>query len=125
MQTRDEWLEESDGYKKEGYEKKGNYRKVAVLDENEGKYLVVKTTVGGKGAKPLLDEKKSKYKPNLYVYTSDDEGNPIRPGRKFIPNGQKKDLSERDVKLLTDVAFSGKSKRAFNNREKRRRLYDK
>ena len=122
LQTRDEWLEGSKGYTKPGYENKGNYRKVAILDEHNGKLLVAKTTKNGKGALPLDGQKNTKYKPNLYVDIKDDEGKPIKKGKKFIQNKRNKDLSPLAIKQMQDAAFSGDSERAKENRKKREEL---
>ena len=78
LQTRDEYLHNEGKYKKPGYENKGNYRKVAIVDSNrENQFAVVKLySESGKE----LPSGKSRYKP--FVETLDNEGNRIKEGKK-------------------------------------------
>lgn len=119
LQTRDEYFEGEGTYRKLGYEDKGNYRQATVVDSNrKGDLAIVKLTTSGKG-RNVLDRTKSKYRP--YVETLDDEGNPIRFGRKFIENSSRKDLSKRAVADIKKRAFR-KSHQAKENRDKVRTL---
>jgi len=89
LQTRDEYFEGAQNYRKEGYEKKGLYRTVVVVDSNRKDDLAVITlTTSNKGVE-VPGRKKSKYRP--FVETRDDEGNPIKTGKKFKENKPKKD----------------------------------
>lgn len=122
LQTRDEYFEGKKNYRKPGYEQKGNYRKVVVVDSNRKDDLaVVKLTTSGKG-KSIPGEKKSKYRP--YVETKDDTGKPIRIGSKFVENSPKKDLSFEAVSKIRDDVFQ-KSEGAPENRKKLQKLKNK
>ena len=94
LQTRDEFFEGQEKYRKPGYENKGLYRKVVVVDSNRADELaVVKLTTSKQGtALPDYQQGKSKYRP--FVATKDDENKPIKVGKKFLPNKQQKDVSQ-------------------------------
>ena len=81
---------------------------------------LVKTTKGSPRGIPLRDEKVSKYRP--YVQTKDDEGNPIRYNRKFIPNSEEKSMTMRDIVQIAIDCFTGDTPRAQNNRNKVRKM---
>ena len=119
VQTRDEYFEGNANYRKPGYENKGNYRKAVVVDSNQKDELaLVKLTTSGKG-RAVPGQKKSKYRP--FVETKDDEGKPIRLGKKFIPNEPKKDLSKHAVSEIKKRTFR-KSSKAAENRKKVREM---
>ena len=119
LQTRDEYFEGQGDYRKPGYENRGNYRRAVIVAEHEDMRAVVKLTTRPQG-RPLKDEKTSKYKP--FVETKDDEGKPIRSGKKFIPNKSKKALSMRDVTQIAIDCFSGEGEQAKRNRNKVREM---
>ena len=119
LQTRDEFFEEAGDYRKEGYETKGYYRKVAVVDSNKNNELaVIKLTTSRKGKK-VPGEKKSKYRP--FVETKDDEGNAIKIGKKFIENKGKNDLSPHAIAEMKKHSFN-ESRYALKNRKKVREM---
>jgi len=120
VQTRDEFFEGQEGYRKLGYESKGNYRKAVVVAQSGKKRALVKLTKGSPKGKPLTNEKVSKYRP--YVETKDDEGNAIAYGKKFRPNQRKKDLTMHDVTQIAIDCFQGNSKRVKENRNKVREM---
>ena len=123
LQTRDEYLEGAENYKKPGKEGAGNYRKLAIVDSNrKGELAVTKLTTSKKGTPlPNYKEGKSKYRP--YIETKDDEGNPIKIGRKFIENSPSKDLSTHDVNLIKKHAIKETSRSlSKENRKKLREL---
>ncbi len=120
VQTRDEYFEGQGDYRKPGYEKKGNYRKAVVVAQHGKDLALVKTTKGSPRGIPLRDEKVSKYRP--YVQTKDDEGNPIRYNRKFIPNSEEKSMTMRDIVQIAIDCFTGDTPRAQNNRNKVRKM---
>ena len=99
LQTRDEYLHGQGNYRKKGYEKKGNYRKVAVIDSNRRDELAVVKLYSTSGT--TLIETNSRYKP--FVETLDNENKRIRVGGKFIPNGQK--LSKQNVSIIKKDCF--------------------
>lgn len=106
LQTRDEFLASGKGYKKPGYENKGYYREIIVVDSNRFDELaIVKGSTHGKSIKGL---KKTKFKP--FVETLDNEGFPIKRGVKFIENKPKKDLSTYQVNHIKKEAFKNSSK---------------
>ena len=118
LQTRDEFFEGSSDYRKPGYENKGYYRKVVVVDSNRnGDLAVVKLTTSANGEK-VFGQKKSKYRP--FVETKDDEGNSIRIGKKFKENKSKNDLSPKAVAQIKKLIF----KNAGNAKENRRKVRD-
>ena len=120
LQTRDENFFGQSNYNKPGYESKGNYRKVVVIDSNDFDDLaVVKLTTSDKGIMLTYSNGKSKFKP--YVETLDDEGLPIRVGIKFRENSSKKDLSKADVTKIKKEVFTN-SKTGKSNRNKVRRI---
>lgn len=120
VQTRDEYFEGQSTYRKPGYEGKGNYRKAVVVAQHGKDLAVVKTTKGSPRGIPLQDEKVSKFKP--FVETKDDEGNPIRYGKKFIPNGCKKRFSTRDTLQIIVECFRTNESQRKRNRNKVRKM---
>ena len=112
LHTRDEYLFGAKDYRKPGYEKKGNYRKVGVVDSNKNDDLaVIKLTTKGKS----LPGEKSTYKP--FVETLDDDGKPIRIGSKFISRGAK--LSKEAVSIMKKDSFKDSNTRRTNRRKMR------
>ncbi len=100
LQTRDEFFFGDTKYRKPGYEGKGLYRIVVVIDSNRKDELaVVKLTTSKKGKNlPDYQKGKSNYRP--YVRTKDDENKPIKVGEKFVENRKKKDVSQKDVNTI-------------------------
>ncbi len=96
VQTRDEYIE--GGYPKPGYEDKGNYRRGVVIDSNELDELALVILISSKKGKPVSEGSKARYKP--YIETRDNEGLPIKTGKKFIENPPKKDISQASVKAI-------------------------
>ena len=120
LQTRDENFYGQSTYKKPGYEGKGNYRKVVVIDSNDLDDLaVVKLTTSEKGITLEYANGKSKFRP--YLLTLDDEGAPIRIGRKFYENPSSKDLSVSDVSRIKQEVFTN-LRTGKENRDKSRKM---
>ena len=117
LQTRDEFFEGQEKYRKPGYENKGLYRKVVVVDSNRADELaVVKLTTSKQGtALPDYQQGKSKYRP--FVATKDDENKPIKVRKKFLPNKQQEDVSQKDVNQIKKDSIKRK-----DNRNKLREL---
>ena len=114
MQTRDEFFEGAQGYTKPGYQNKGYYRKVVVVDSNRNDELaVVKSTTSANSS--TTSKHWFKYKP--FIETLDDTGNPIKIGKKFKRNSNKKRLSKKDVNNI-----KRKSVKFKKNRNKLRTL---
>ncbi len=120
VQTRDEYFEGQGDYRKPGYEKKGNYRKAVVVAQHGKDLALVKTTKGSPRGIPLRDEKVSKFKP--YVETKDDNGQPIRYGRKFVPNSRAKNFSIRDTLQIILECFTKNKRQKQKNRNKVREM---
>ena len=99
LQTRDEYIFGSKGYKKPGYQKKGNYRKVAVIDSNRRDDLAI-VKLYSKSGQPL-NGTASRYKP--FVEIMDDKGKRIRIGAKFLDKGQR--LSRENVAIIKKDCF--------------------
>ena len=117
LQTRDEFLEGQGKYRKPGYENKGLYRKVVVVDSNRADELaVVKLTTSNQGT-PLPDyqQGKSKYRP--FIETKDNDNKPIKIGKKFHSNKPTKDMSQKDVNQIKRDSVVRK-----DNRDKLRKL---
>lgn len=107
LNTRDEYLQRSNKYSKPGYENKGNYRKVAVIDSNRNDHLaIVKLRSNG----TALPDSKSCYKP--FVETLDDTNRPIRVGGKFIPTGKR--LSNYSVSAIKQDCFTSENVKQKN-----------
>lgn len=118
LQTRDEFFEGAGDYRKPGYENKGLYRKVIVIDSNRFDDLVV-VKGSTKGLK-IQGEKKTRFKP--IVETKDDKGNPIKVGIKFRENKPCKDLSKRQVNQIKKKAYKSASKQSKINKSKTREI---
>lgn len=119
IQTRDDYLESGENYQKPGYEQKGNYRGAIVVDSNKKNELVIVKLTTSKKGKRVPGNNKSKYRP--YVETKDEKGDPIKLGKKFIPNSPKKDLSKSAVSKIKQEVFR-KSGTAAENRKKVRKM---
>lgn len=111
LQTRDEYIFGSQNYKKPGYESKGNYRKVAVIDSNKRDDLAI-VKLYSKSGQPLKNTP-SRYKP--FVEIMDDTGKRIRIGAKFIDKGQR--LSKENVTTIKKDCFTNPSVK-YKNRKK-------
>ncbi|MBQ9713702.1 MAG: hypothetical protein IJV83_00075 [Clostridia bacterium] len=122
VQTRDEFFFGQKNYRKPGYEKKGNYRKAVVVDSNKKNELALVKLTTSEAGKSIPGSKKSKYRP--FVETKDNEGQPIKLGKKFIPNPPKSDLSMHAVSEIKKDAFRD-SKKAKKNRSKVRELKER
>ncbi|MBD5585522.1 MAG: hypothetical protein HDQ88_10600 [Clostridia bacterium] len=123
LQTRDEYLgEENKDYRKPGYEGKGLYRKITVVDSNrKNELIVIKLTTSDKGIQiETYKNGKSKFRP--YIIVEDDKGNPIKitPG-KFVENPQSADVPQAEISKIKKIAFK-KSKHASENRQKAREI---
>ena len=114
LQTRDEYFEGSSNYRKPGYENKGLYRSAVIVDSNRNDELalIILTTKG----ESIPGRTKSKFRP--FIETLDDEGNPIKFGKKFKENNPKKDLSLKAVGKIKKLTF----KEAGNAEENRRKV---
>jgi len=122
LQTRDEYIgEENKKYRKPGYGKKGNYRKVVVVDSNRNDEVVVVKLTTSENAEPLTGYKsgKSRFKP--FVETTDSNGQPIKIGRKFTENSQSADVPNSEVIKIKKCCFK-ESKNAKQNRKSVRKM---
>lgn len=107
LQTRDEFLQSGKGYRKPGYENKGYYRELIVVDSNrKNEIAVIKGSSKGKDIEGLT---KTKFKP--FIEIKDDEGKPIKIGKKFIENKSSKDLSKHQVNQIKIELFKKSSKK--------------
>ena len=122
LQTRDEYFYGAANYKKPGYQKKGKYRKVVVVDSNRDDELaVVKlTTSNAISAKPLptYQKGKSKYKP--YVETKNHKGKPIKPGVYFSENKPSLDVDKKSVNQIKEDCMQS-SRNRFKLRKLKKR----
>ncbi len=115
LQTRDEYLHNEGNYRKPGYENRGNYRKVVVVDSNRENHLAVVKLYSQSGTE--LPSKKSRYKP--FVETLDNKGKRIKASEKFIFNGQQ--LSKEDITVIKIDSFKSPNVR-YKNKKKVRKI---
>ena len=122
LQTRDEFLESGKNYKKPGYENKGLYRKVVVVDSNRKDELaVVKLSTKGKHKVSNYKNNKSTYKP--IIETKDNKSKPIKIGTKFKKNKDSDSISKSSInKIKKDCLVKTKSKTKKNNARKLKQL---
>lgn len=121
LQTRDEYFYGQSGYRKKGYENKGNYRKSVVLDKNKDNELaVVKLTTKGRFPLPNYDNGKSSY--NAKIETLDDEGKSIKVGKKFIPASKSKDMPQKYVREIKNRCLYGHTPYKQENHRKLKEL---
>lgn len=115
FQTRDEYFLGQESYRKPGYEDKGFYRKIVVVDSNRNDdFAVVKLGTSNGKRLPGYQKGKSRYRP--IVLTKDDDGNFIREGSKFLRNKPKQRMSNRDVQGIKRDLFAGQYKRMNKKR---------
>ena len=122
LQTRDEYLgKENKNYRKPNYKDKGLYRGIVVVDSNrEDELVVVKMTTSEKGIKiETYKNGKSKFKP--FVEVTDENGNPIKVGKHYVPKPKKNDLPKAEVTKIKKTVFKT-AKTAKENRKKARRV---
>ena len=121
LQTRDNFLEDGKGYNKPGYENKGHYRRVAVVDTNKKNELAVTKLYGHSGT-PLPNYEKGKSRYKNYILTKDDSGKPIKVGKKFKLNSKNKNLTKKDINTIKKDALvnSPKSIRQLNKTKLRK-----
>lgn len=100
FQTRDEYIE--GGIAKEGADEKSFYRRVFAVETNElDELAVIKSTTSEKGK--VIPDYDGKSRTRPYVYTIDDEGQPIKKGKKYVENPPGKDITpEAAGKLLKE-----------------------
>lgn len=113
LQTRDEYLHNQGSYRKEGYEGKGNYRKVAVVDSNRKNELGIVKLYSKSGVQ--LQGTPSRYKP--FVETLDDKDENIKVGKKFIPSGQM--LSKKNVTAIKKDCYKNPKVNKINKQKTR------
>ena len=100
FQTRDEYIE--GGIAKEGADEKSFYRRVFAVETNElDELAVIKSTTSEKGK--VIPDYDGKSRTRPYVYTIDDEGQPIKKRKKYVENPPGKDITpEAAEKLLKE-----------------------
>ena len=120
IQTRDEFFEGAKDYLKPGYENKGYYRKGLVVDSNRDDELVI-VKLHKPDQSLSIPGSKSTFKP--YVEVKDDDGNPIKIGKKFVLNSNtpSKTISKHGVAEVKKVVF-GTSRNSNKNRELARQV---
>lgn len=115
IQTRDDYLESGKKYTKKGYENGagGNYRPGVTIAGNKNDELAFVKLTTPKKTSIKLDDINSEFR--AYVEIRDNEGNPIKPGKKFVVLN--KNLSRRDtIKIIKEV------RKFEDNRNKLRKL---
>lgn len=97
FQTRDEFIR--GGTPKTGYENKGYYRRVFVVETNQlDEMAVIKSTTSDAGE--LIRDYDGVARARDYAYTLDDNNEPIKKGPKFIENSPTSDISEEEAARL-------------------------
>lgn len=104
LQTRDEFI--SGGIPKPEYTDKPKvfYRTVIVVDTNElDELAIVKKTTSPKAA-PVKDAKR-KVSARPILHTLDNEGAPIKKGKKFVENSASRDISPEEAERIKRKAI--------------------
>ena len=116
LQTRDDYLKDGINTKAS----RGNYRPVVVIDSNKKDELaVIKVTHSSKRKKINGFDGNSGIR--LYIHIEDDEGNPIKVGRKFIKKGA--GIGKKEANKIKKKAIKrAHPKIKKDNREKLRKL---
>lgn len=121
VHTRDEYFNSGKNFKKQGYEKKGNYRKAVVVDSNRKDELaLVKLTSSKPNNKlvkdiPFYETSESKFK--AFIEVEDRNGKPIKISGRFIPNNQGKHYSEKAANAIKKDCVKNENRRTrFFNR---------
>ena len=110
FQTRDEFIQ--GGEPKAGYEDKGHYRRVFVVETNQlDEMAVIKSTTSDAGE--IIRDYDAVSRARDYVYTLDNNNAPIKKGPKFIENSPTKDISEEEAKRLLKKAI--KQPKSYKN----------
>lgn len=98
FQTRDEFIS-SDGYKKQGYQNKGFYRRVVAVATNKNDEMAIVKLQGHTGlALPNYRNGLSRFRP--YITVLDSSGQPLKGGSKFRRNNQQFNVSKTDVNMI-------------------------
>ena len=122
--TRDEFFEDNNNYKKEKYKNKPNiyYREATVVDSNRNDELaIIKHQSSGKFSVKKKNNKVSKY--NTYIKTKDDEGKPIKIGKKFKRANPKYDVTEKKANKMKKQSIKSPNKQiAKDNRKALKKL---
>lgn len=121
LQTRDEHFEGQKNYRKPNYENKGDYRRVVVVDSNRDDELAVIKLTASKKGKPLKSYQRGKSHYRPYVETKDEEGNPIKAGKKFKINKSSQDVPAVEISEMKKEAFKT-AQQASKNRKRVRKL---
>ncbi len=121
LQTRDEFFEDHNNYKKDKYKNKPNifYREVTVVDSNRNDELaVIKHQSSGKFSVKNNVGQDRKY--NTYIKTKDDTGKPIKVGNKFRRANHKYDVSKKDANKMKCNSLNSSNKKI--NRQNKKAL---
>ena len=120
--TRDEFLIDNNNYKKTKHNSDNKlYRSTYVVDSNRDDELaLIKIHSGGK--KSILNKAKNIEKYNAYVKTKDNEGRPIKLGKKFKRGNPKYDVTEQSANAMKkEAVVNHKNKQDRTNNIKKLR----
>lgn len=123
IKTRDEFLEDNNGYIKPSHRNdKVLYREFITLETNKkGEIVGVKIQSGGKESVFNLSNQLEKF--NLILKSKDNKGNPIRLGENFKRVKNKYWISEKDANRIKKDAINHPNRKIRKqNREKLREL---
>lgn len=119
VRTRDEHLEENNGYKKQSHINDDElYRQMFALEvAPDGTFIGVKVQSGGKSS--VINKSKQVEKYNPIMKTKDNEGKFIRLGKKFRRDKKKYGISEEDADKIVEEMLNNPNKSIRNkNRNK-------
>lgn len=110
IKTRDEFLEDNNGYIKPSHKNDNSlYREMITLETNrKGEIVGVKIQSGGK--EKVFNASGQEEKFNLILKSKDDEGNPIKLGNKFKRVKIKYSISEKDANRIKKDAINHPNK---------------
>lgn len=123
LKTRDEFLEDNNGYIKPNHKNDDIlYREFITLETNrKGEIVGVKIQSGGKNSVFNASRQEERY--NLILKSKDNKGNPIQLGEKFKRVKVKYHISERDAnKIKREAVNHPNSKIRKQNLNKLREL---
>ena len=117
--TRDEFFEDNNNYRKDKYKDKPNvyYREATVVDSNRNDELaIIKHQSSGKFS--VKNKAKQKRTYNTYIKTKDDEGKPIKIGKKFKRANPKYDVTEKKANKMKKQSVKSSNKQIAKDNRK-------
>ena len=112
LQTRDEFFEDNNGFKKDKYKDKPDifYRNITVVDSNRNNELAV-IKHQSSGMFSVKNNAKQDRKYNTYIKTKDNEGKPIKVGKKFKRANPNYDVTEKKANEMKKNSLKSSNKK--------------